>query len=438
MTSRRTLLQTAGATLVMSALLQRAASASDPDVVIIGAGAAGLAAAKQLAASGITFRLVEARSRIGGRAFTESYTFDLPYDQGCHWLHSASQNPWIKYARENGFDVYEAPTQRTLYVGDRLATKKEARSARNTLTKATSAVSRAGRKGRDVSPASVIRTKSPWKHYAGNTLGPWSMGKDLERFSCTDWYSGAGGDDWFCEQGFGSLIAHYGRDVPVELGAEAKRINWSKSGVTVETTRGTISAKRVIVTVPNGVLAAGRIKFEPGLPARKVESFHKISMGHYNNIALLFSEDVFDEGEDALINYRTNTRKSVGILSNSNGDHLSLAFTGGAHAAELEKTGVDAAVEFGLEEIVKMLGSKVRGKFEKGNYTRWGLDRFSLGAYASAEPGYAHLRRTLRQPVGKRIFFAGEACHRSLWATAAGAHLSGIETARNVRKTLKA
>ena len=67
---------------------------------------------------------------------------------------------------------------------------------------------------------------------------------------------------------------------------------------------------------------------------------------------------------------------------------------------------------------------------------RWGLDPFSLGAYASAEPGYTHLRRVLRQPVGNRIFFAGEACHRSLWSTAAGAHLSGLEVARNVNKTL--
>ena len=85
-----------------------------------------------------------------------------------------------------------------------------------------------------------------------------------------------------------------------------------------------------------------------------------------------------------------------------------------------------------------MLGSDVRRKFVKGNYTRWGLDPYSVGAYASAEPGYTHLRRTLRQSVGRRIFFAGEACHRSMWSTAAGAHLSGIETARNVKKTLKA
>ncbi|MEM7427809.1 MAG: NAD(P)/FAD-dependent oxidoreductase [Pseudomonadota bacterium] len=405
-------------------------------MVIIGAGAAGLAAARQLAALGLTFRLIEARNRIGGRAYTESTTFGVPYDQGCHWLHSANQNPWLKYARRNGFDVYKAPAERTLYVGDRYVTDAEAKAARNALSKATAAISRAGRRGRDVSPASVIRDRGPWAHVVGNILGPWAMGKDLERFSCTDWYSGAGGEDWFCEQGFGSLISHYGRSVPAELGVEAKRINWNKSGVSVETTRGTIAARAVIVTVPNGVLASGKIKFAPGLPARKVESFHKISMGHYNNIALLFSEDVFDEGEDALINYRSNTRKSVGILSNSNGDYLSLAFTGGTHAAELENAGVAAAVDFGLGEIVRMLGSSVRRKFLKGNYTRWGLDPYSIGAYASAEPGYAHLRRALRQPVGNRIFFAGEACHRSLWSTAAGAHLSGQATARAVKKAL--
>ena len=133
----------------------------------------------------------------------------------------------------------------------------------------------------------------------------------------------------------------------------------------------------------------------------------------------------------------TEHKLSIGLLSNSNGDALTLAFTGGTHAAELEKAGVAAAVDFGLQEIVKILGSSVQDKFIRGNYTRWGLDPYSLGAYASAEPGYANLRRVLRRPVGGRIFFAGEACHRNMWSTAAGAYLSGRDVARNVKKTLK-
>ncbi len=434
--SRRAVLQSGGAALVSSTLLRRAAAASEPDVVIIGAGAAGLAAAKQLAALGLRFKLIEARDRIGGRAYTETRTFGIPYDQGCHWLHSASKNPWVKYGKANGFDLYEAPTRQAFYVGNRLATKAEQRKSRNTLTEITSAVSRAGRKGRDVSPASVITPKGPWASYATNTLGPWSMGKDMDRFSCKDWYSGTGGEDWFCEQGFGSLIAHYGRDVPVELGTVATKIGWNRSGVTVETTRGTISARAVIVTVPNGVLAAEKIRFDPRLPREKLESFHDVSMGHYNHIAMLFTEDIFGAGEDVNIAYQSVTDRSVGILSNVNGDALSMAYTGGSHAEELEKAGVEAVVDFGLQEVSKMLGSKVKDKFIKGNYTQWGLDPFSLGAYASAEPGHTLLRRVLRQPVGNRIFFAGEACHRSMWATAAGAHLSGREVARNVKKTL--
>ena len=93
--------------------------------VVVGAGAAGLSAARTLTEEGHSVAVFEARARIGGRAFTESNTFGVPYDRGCHWLHVASQNHWIKYGRDNGFDMYPSPSAELMYVGNRCATQLE-------------------------------------------------------------------------------------------------------------------------------------------------------------------------------------------------------------------------------------------------------------------------------------------------------------------------
>lgn len=428
---RRRFLSSA-AVLPLVPALTRSARASDVDVVVIGAGAAGLSAARTLIDQGKSVSVLEARARTGGRAYTESNTFGVPYDQGCHWLHVAHLNPWIDYGKKHGFDVYAAPDEEAVYVGNRLATETEVadlEKARRALYKAIG-----GAGSRDVSPASVFDITKRWHQVAANETGAQGMGKDLEHFSCADWWNSEGGKDWFCKQGFGSLVAHYGREVPVRLSTPVTKVTMNRDGVRVDTTDGTIVAKAVIVTVSTGVLAAGKIVFEPALPDRKREAFERISMGTYNNIALLFSEDVFGLGPDAYLTYEAKTNRAVGFLTNISGTALTFAYVGGAFGRELEKAGVETAVDFALGELKRTLGNAIQDKFVKGTVSRWGEDPWTLGSYASAEPGAYHLRNELRKPVDKRIFFAGEACHKDMWATCAGAHLSGIDVAKTAAR----
>ena len=407
-----------------------------PDVVVIGAGAAGLAAARTLLERGKSVVVLEARDRIGGRAHTDTATFGVPYDRGCHWLHSAHLNPWVDYGKGHGFDIYAAPLgdwpPRALYVGDRRATAQEASDYRRAYESLTSAVSAAGRSGSDVSPASLFDVSAPWHQLAANMIGPWSMGKDLDHFSCTDWWSGEGGNDWYCRQGFGALVAHYGHGLPVRLSSPATRVRWDGQGVRVDTAAGVLEADAVVVTVSNGVLASGKLAFLPDLDASKHSAFEQISMGSYNHIALLFADDVVGLGEDAYLAYHSESPEATAFITNISGTPLNFGWVGGRFGRELESAGESDAVDFGLAALVGMLGSGIREKFVKGSFTRWSQDEWTLGSYASAEPGFAHLRAALRAPVADRIFFAGEACHRSLWATCAGAYLSGIETAREV------
>ena len=263
------------------------------------------------------------------------------------------------------------------------------------------------------------------------------MGKDLDGFSAVDWWNGADGADWFCREGFGALIAHWAGDIPVSLGTRATRIDWSGEGVNVETDQGSIRARAVIVTVSTGVMASGAIAFSPVLPERKRESFEKVSMGLYNHITLQFSEDVFGMGPDGYLVFRMgHDRKGFGVLTNAGGHGLAYCDVGGSWARDLERESAATRIDYAMGELRSMLGSSIDSRFVKGAVTSWGQNPLTLGSYASAEPGAYALRSVLRQSVGDRIFFAGEACHRSLWATAAGARLSGEEVARDVARNL--
>jgi len=435
--NRRSFLATAlAATTVPRSLL---ASPVNPDVVVIGAGAAGIAAARTLTQRGLSVTVVEAADRIGGRVYTDTSIFGEPFDVGAHWMHVRRLNPFVDYGLENGFDVYKSSDEEKLFVGDRVATEQEAEAFYDAADLTYKAIARVGEAGRDESVASVVPDVGEWNSLVELYYGPWSMGKNFEDFSTADWWSGEDGADWFCRQGFGALWAHSARDVPVELSTPATAIDWSGEGVRVETPRGTISAKACVVTVSTGVLAAGGIRFTPELPARKQESFHGISMGLYNHIAFQLRENIFGTGPDAYVVYKLppsdgESPRGMGILSNLGGGRISLGDVGGGLAWALESEGPDAAFAFGLEELRKIFGSNVDKALIKGHVTEWGKNPLTLGSYASAEPGAYSLRKVLRASVGDRIWFAGEACSPNLWAMVAGAHKSGISAAQNLAR----
>ncbi len=435
--SRRSLLAGLGATLVAPRIV-RAQVSSNPDVVVIGAGAAGLAATGMLMERGVEATLIEASSRIGGRAYTETTTFGVPYDHGAHWLHVGASNPFVAYGRKHGFDIYPAPDVYRVFDGDRELGAREKDALWNAWDEVYGAIGAQGDRGNDISAAEAAAgIAGPWAATAAFGIGPWSMGKDLEDFSVVDWWSGADGADWYCREGFGALIAHWAGNIPVSLNTKATRIDWSGEGVIVETDQGSIRARAVVVTVSTGVVASGAIVFSPVLPARKQESFERISMGLYNHITLQFSEDVFGMSADGYLLFRMGPdRRGFGVLTNAGGHGLAYCDVGGSWARDLEEESAEARIDYAMGELRGMLGSGIDSRFVKGAVTSWGQNPLTLGSYASAEPGAHDMRSVLRQPVGDRIFFAGEACHRSLWATAAGARLSGEEVARDVARNL--
>lgn len=438
---RRFLLGTAMTPLLP--LIGRTASEREPDVVIVGAGAAGIAAAHVLREAGVSFILVEAGMHVGGRAWTDNRTFGVPFDTGAHWImtpeSNANGNPYHERALASDYRFYRAPEEYRVFTPDGEANA----SAMDDLGRAYDAVEgsigRAGERGRDVAAASVVDASGAWEKTAGFMIGPWSMAKDLDDFSCTDWWHSLNQDDRYCAAGYGTLVVKHARGIPVSLDTAVERIRWGGSGVRVDTNRGTIRARAVIVTVSTGVLAAGGITFEPALSPEKEESFQKISMGYYNHIALQFDEDIFGMGEDGYLFHQvTDSNEAIGTLTNASGTGIAYCDVGGSFARELERDGDEAALDFAMERLRAMIGSDVDRYFVKAVATNWGTDPHFRGAYASAQPGAFALRDVLRERVGDRIFFAGEACDRWMWATVGGADQSGRDTARSVLEALGA
>ena len=163
--NRRNFLNLA-ASFATASMFPRPARSAEPDVVVIGAGAAGMAAARQLMQAGLSVTVIEADKRIGGRVHTNTSIFGVPYDIGAHWLHIKHLNPFVAYGQQNGFDLYEAPADEMLYVGQREATDQEYAAYDSAYDKAIQAISRAGRKGHDVSAASVAPAGGEWDDLA--------------------------------------------------------------------------------------------------------------------------------------------------------------------------------------------------------------------------------------------------------------------------------
>lgn len=433
---RRTFVSLCGSGLAFpSALYGQTADSNNPDVVIIGAGAAGIAAAHALRAAGVRYVQVEAASHVGGRVFAETETFGVPYDHGAHWVQSQHRNPYFGRAQQSTGRFYKAPENYSFYTEDAKASANDEAQFWSAVEQVENAIGAAGRSNRDVAPASVAPRGIPWADNAWFYTGPWIMGKDMEDFSCTDWWNSAGTVDWYYADGYGKLVADHAADLPVALNTPVQKIRWGASGVEVETTQGTIRAKVVIITVSTAVLASEGITFDPPLPVEKQESFNQISMGYYNHIALHFSEDIFGMGADGYFFHKTDdSLEAFGALTNASGSGLAYCDTGGSFARDLELAGQDTAIDFVKGKLRDLIGSDVDKYFVKAAASEWGNNPYVQGCYASAKPGSFAMREVLRRPVADKLFFAGEACHGDLWATVGGADLTGTQTAQQVAR----
>jgi monoamine oxidase len=403
----------------------------DADVIIVGAGAAGIAAARRVMAAGRHCLILEAGDRIGGRCFTEAHTFGIPFDRGAHWIHDASTNPLAKLGRAADLDIAAAPVGQKLRVGPRFGREGEVEGFLAALVRANRAIRDANRKGHDPAAARLLpRDLGDWRPTVEFVLGPLGTGKSLTAVSSEDFAHSFERDDHaFCREGYGALLARLAAGLPVRLSTPVDRVATWRGINYVHTRKGTLEARTVIVTASTAVLAAGRIKFEPALPRRHAEAFARLTLGTYERVALELPGNPLGLDHNDLVFEKARDTHTAALLANVSGSSLCYIDVAGPFAAELNAKGPTALRTFAVGWLADLFGNDVKKKVRRSHATQWAKDPWILGAGSVAPPGAAGLRRVFDEPVRDRVFFAGEAASENLWGTVEGAWESGERAA---------
>ncbi|WP_230481514.1 flavin monoamine oxidase family protein [Sphingomonas sp. Leaf21] len=397
--------------------------------VVIGGGAAGIAAARTLHDAGAEVLLIEAADRLGGRARSVRLPTGHVVDHGCGWLHSARRNPWTAIAEQAGFTVdrrapnWDAQWQDLGFPPDQQAAADDAFEQFETAALAAC-------RGPDRPLSDFVATDDPWRPMI-DAISGYVNGAALVDVSLHDWAAyeeAASEDNWAVVEGYGTVIADHARGVPIRTGVTATLIDHRGRTIRIATSHGTIEADRVVIAVPTTVLAEGRLRFDPPLPAKQ-DAAAALPLGLADKV-FLSVEGPLPWPAHAHLTGNPHSACTASHRLSPFGWPIVESFFGGPCAEALEEDG--AAAAFAIDELVALLGSDWRRRFTPLDATRWRGVPLIGGSYSHARIGHADARQALARPVEDRLFFAGEACSREDFSTAHGAFTTGAEVARTI------
>ena len=400
---------------------------ADVDVAIVGAGAAGIAAAKRLAASRLSSMVLEATARIGGRAWTCDVA-GLALDLGCGWLHSADRNPWTRIAEAAGFTVdRRAPAWGKQYqdLGFSQAEQVAARRAHAAWADRLATAPPASDCAAD-----ALELDGEWNAYL-QAMSGFISGAGLEQISVADYRaydSASTGCNWRAPAGYGRVItASLPRHVDLCLSTPVNSIELTRQGVELATPVGAIRARAAILTVSTAVLTQGAIKLPADLDAWR-HAAARLPLGRNEKLFLeIVGESSFIPETRVIGNPRD--RLTGVYYIRPFGWPVIECFMGGDSARMVDEKGPAAGFAHAADQLAALFGSGVRRNLHPLVASSWGRMTHVRGAYSYALPGHAAARKDLALPFEHRLFFAGEATHAYDFSTAHGAYESGLRAA---------
>jgi monoamine oxidase len=411
------------------AFAQKAAG-GDADVVVVGAGAAGIAAARRLAAEKLNVLVFEAQDRIGGRCVTDTKTFGVPFDLGAHWIHTPDANPLL--AAAPAANVYSAPRWQSVRIGARPARDAELEVFLAAQVRAQRAMREPVKSKTDV-PASRLLPQDlgVWRPTLEFMFGPYALGKDLNEVSAFDLARAAERvGDAFSPQGYGAVLARLAQGLNIRRSRPVSMMAWGKSTV-LETEDSLWYPRAVILTCSTKALLSDDIEFIPPLPKRVKDAATQLPLGSLDHIALDLPGNPLALQKDDFIVEQAAGPQTAAMLANVSGTSLHVVSVGGAFGRDLSAKGEAAILDFAVQWIGKLFGTDVRRSIKKNFVTRWNAQEYVGGAMSVATLGHADARKVLMEPLG-RVWFAGEALHETKWGTVEGAWESGVRAAEGV------
>jgi monoamine oxidase len=421
----------AGAAALMASPVLAAWPTGQVDVAIVGAGAAGIAAARRVAAARRSYVVLEAMNRLGGRALTADGVFSVAHDRGAHRLSAPTRNPLVDIARSERFQLYEPSPNRRLYIGPREARDAEYDDFTSAVRRARRAIAAVGDIGRDVPAGRVLADLGDWEATVAFVLGPLACAKDLDDVSAIDIARAEERpDDLVVREGVGALLAAAAEPLSIERNSDVRRIDSrGRGGITLETARGSVQARTVIVTASTNVLTSDKIRFEQPLPKRTLDALARLSLGTYDRVVFELAGNPFRFADDERVLFKSADRRTFALTGRVGGTDLAFADFAGGFGRDLGSAGDAAMADFMLEKISAHFGAAARKQVGRTEVVRWSREPWVLGGFSAAAPGAAASRRTLMEPIYDRVFLAGEAAHETRWGTLAGAWASGERAA---------
>ena len=415
------------------------------ETLIIGAGAAGLAAGRKLCAAGQSILLLEARERIGGRIWTDTTFADFPVEWGAELIHGehaathdlvraanfhtlpAPRKPLLRWGTAGGARlVADLPPPLQQPIKRLLAAYAQLPTQANLATDEALGdyLYRQGFTAAEIEMADVLLAQTCCAPI--NTLSC----ADLVREMTVDH---AGLEEFRIEEGYGALLAHYSHGLPIQLNMPVQTIRWGNDGVTVVTPTATFQAQRCLITVPVSLLQAGTITFEPPLSPSKQAAIMAFRTAAATKLFYRFREPLWDES----LAYMMHTGLAARWWTSGYGRPgaaVLCCFVTADRATQLDAMSAAEALQVGLDELAGLLGrSDLLEQCLAAKRIAWAHDPYARGGYAHLPPGAAAARPILAQPEKDRLFFAGEAtAYASNPQTVHGAIESGWRAAAEI------
>jgi len=427
---------------------------SQAEVIVVGAGIAGLAAASQLQAEGWEVIVLEARDRVGGRIHTDR-SWDIPIELGANWIHGTEDNPLMDLVRQFGLKTHITDYDNHWLYSTQGKLVKDAAQAEleDQLDDVLEELEQL-REDMDDGDEDDISLEdaldvvlSHWKlapsqrqmlDYAIAAEIEHEYAADSRELSCYYWDEGEtfDGDDCCLPHGYDQLVDKLASGLDVRFQHVVQQVKYDESGVQVVCDRATFQADHAVITLPLGVLKSGSVTFSPALPNAKQKAIKQLGMGTLNKLVLRFPKVFWDQEAEVLGYVAAAKGEWVEFfnLHRITKQPILVGFNAGRYSRKLEPLSDGEAIAVAMQVLRTMYGKAVPDPVET-LVTRWTADPFAQGAYSFiAKHASPKDYDTLAAPVGDRLFFAGEATSRQYAATVHGALLSGWREADRINK----
>lgn len=410
-------------------------------VLVIGAGMAGLAAARSLADAGWPVRVIEARNRIGGRVHT-TRDWGAPLEMGASWIHGTTNNPLVELAQQVHADVattdYDDSTK--LVIDPRLRPltfepktwRRLVSDARDEVTSGTLGAAITAQADREELTA---RERAELDFYVTTEIED-EYAADAGQLSATTFDLGTftSGPQSVITSGYDAIPRLLSDGLQIVLNAAVNSIVRKPNSITVRAGDRTFEGPAAIVTVPLGVLKAASITFDPPLPEGHTHAVNALGFGVLAKSYFRFQQRTWDS-ENAFYEY-LGAEKGLWaqwFTLPAVAGPIVLAFNPGSRGRGVESTS-PAELVAGASPIARQLfGGDVVEVCSSG----WTTDPYALGSYSFHAPGSGpDDRRRLQEPIGDRLYLAGEAVGADNPATVHGALLSGRHAAAELMRRL--